>query len=180
MEAARRDGVKRALIEVNFTWQRGLHDLRSVRVMFFTAYDGQDSQVTDAGRLAKFESDGLQRLLTQAALDRARNGSWFESPEHEHPPRRGVVPASTMVVLYDDPWLPLLQPMYGIRDTSWSPLEDAASVGNRVAVKRLLSQGNSRQTDLERALIRAARGDDSWIVGLLLSQRSQSECPREA
>jgi hypothetical protein len=118
MDAAKRDSVKRAVIEINFTWHGGLHDLKVVRITFFTSYEGPSSQVTDPQQLAHLERDGLRASLEQAALDRARQGWWLESPEHQHPARKGPVPAATVILLYDDPWLPVLQPRYGIRDTT--------------------------------------------------------------
>lgn len=170
MEVAKRDGVKRALIEVNFIWQRGLHHLRPARVIFFSAYDGPDSQITDTDTLSKFDRDDLTNLVAQAALERAQKGWWLESPEHEHPARKGKVPASTIIVLYDDPWFPVVPSIYGTRDTSWSSLENAAWIGDRVAVKELLSQANLRRVDIDRALVRAAGRNDSWIVNFLLGK----------
>jgi hypothetical protein len=170
MDLAEHDGVKRVEVEVNFTWHRGLHDLQPVRVMFFSSYDESAPQITDPAALEKFDRDGLKSLVEQAALDRARQGTWFESPEHQHPAKRGRVPASTGILLYDDPWLPLLPVWYGIRDVTWSPLEDAAFVGDQVAVKRLLAERhvNKNKKDLDKALGAAALGDHVAVIHLLL------------
>lgn len=168
MDLAKDDGVKAVEVEVNFTWHRGVHDLQPVRVMFFSSYDEPLEQIRDNAALEKFERDGLKSMLEQAGLDRARQGAWFESPEHQHPPKRGRVPASTGVLLYDDPWLPLPQVWYGIRDVSWSPLDDAAFMDDEVAVKELLAERRVKQTDLDRALAIAALGDSLAAIHLLL------------
>lgn len=168
MGLAKDDGVRRVEVEINFTWHRGLQDLRPVRVMFFASYRDTAEQITDAVALKKFEGDGLTGLVEQAALDRARQGVWFESPEHQIPPKRGRVPASTVVLLYEDPWLPLPQVWYGIRDVSWSPLDDAAFMGDQVAVRKLLAERKVKQKDLDRALTMAALGDSVGAIHLLL------------
>jgi len=174
MDFARRDGVKRAAIEFNFTWHRGLHDLKVARIMFFTDYEGPDSQVTNSERLGQVARDGLEASLEQVALHRALKGTWFESPEHQHPPKKGWVPASTVVVLHDDPWLPTSPIMYVTTDSSWGPLEDASLLGDRVALKRLLAQGNSKHVDLDNALYWAAGGDDPVLVKWLLHAGAQA------
>jgi len=169
MDAMKRAGVKRTAIEVNFTWHRGLHDLKVARVMFFTSYEGPDSQVTDPEKLNQFERDGLQATLEQVGLDRARHGWWFESPEHQHPAKRGRVAAGAVILLYDDPSLPVPPPLYGTRDPSLSPLEQVASIGDRAELKRLLTQDKLKPGDLDKALVWAAAGDDSEIVHWLIA-----------
>jgi Ankyrin repeats (3 copies) len=168
MDLARRDGVRCVVAEANFTWHRGILDLQPVRVMFFSSYDESVGQITDDAALEKFDGDGLTSSVQQAALDRVRQGSWFESPEHQHPARRGRVPASTVVVLYDDPWLPLPQVWFGTRDLTWSPLDDAAFMDDQVAVKRLLEEKKIKRKDLDRALGIAVGGDSVAAIHLLL------------
>jgi len=169
MGLAKHDGVKSALVEINFTWHRGLHNLNVARVMFFAEYERQGSQITDSEQLSRFAKDGLRVALEREALRRALRGAWFvESPEYQHPPKKGWVPASTVIVFYDDPWLPLLPAIYVTQDSKWSPLEDASLMSDRVALRRLLAQGNLKRADLDKALFWAAGSDDpvplKWLL----------------
>lgn len=168
MDLAKNDGVMRIEVEVNFTWHRGLQDLQPVRVMFFSSYDDLAEQITDNAALENFKIDGLRSKVEQAALNRARQGVWFESPEHQIPRKRGRVPASTVVLLYDDPWLPLPQVWYGTRDMRWTPLDDAAFMGDQVAVRKLLAEKKVKQRDLDSALSWAATEDSVSVIHLLL------------
>ena len=168
MDLLRHDEVRRAVVEVDFVWHRGLHNLNVTRLMYFAAYEGSESQITDSERLGQFADDGLEGELKQAALVCASRGAWLESPEHQHPPKKGWVRASTVVVLYDDPWLPVGPVMYQEEPSSWSSLEDASLMGDRVALRQLLAQRSLKRRDLDEGLFWAAREEDPLPMEWLL------------
>jgi ankyrin repeat protein len=177
MDEMRREGVKRASVEIKLTWFFGPRFLRVVRVKYFSGYDSPDSQVTDPRRLNQFRACGLEERLKQIALQRGLRGRWFESPPHQHPSRWWPVPAGVVAELLDDEWLPIFPSFYWNLDTSWTPLVHAVAADDRVDIERLLAQGDLEASDLDMALSWAAAGDDPAILRELLKAGARVNSP---
>lgn len=172
----RREGVKRAEVEIKLTWFFGPRLLRVVRVEYFAAYESPNSQITDLPRLNHLQAVGLEGELKQVALQRGLHGRWFESPPAQHPSKWGPVPAGIGINLLDDEWLPTLPPFYWNRDPSWTPLVDAVVMDDRVGIEELL-HGRLDAGDLGTALSWAASGDDSATVRELLNAGARVNFP---
>lgn len=168
MDEMRRDGVKRVEVEIGLEWFFGPRREEVKRVMYFTDYEGPESQITDPVRIKYYQTSGLEEELKRIALERGRHGAWFEDPPHQHPPHWWFFPSATEIELMDDEWLPVPPPFYWDYDTSWTPLVDAVVMGDRYAIQGLLSQGKLKANDLDEALNWAAAGDDPRTVQDLL------------
>jgi ankyrin repeat protein len=169
MDEMRREGVKRAEVEIKLTWFLRPWFLRVVRVEYFAGYESPDSQITDPSRLKQFQAVGLEDKLKQVALKRGLHGTWFESPPVQHPSKWWLVPAGIVINLLDDEWLPIFPPFYWNLDPSWTPLVDAVAMDDRVGVEKLLAHGKLDMGDLGTALSWAVAGNDSTMVRELLN-----------
>lgn len=177
MDEMRREGVKRAEVEIKLTWFFGPWFLRFVRVKYFAAYESPDSQITDPPRLSHLQAIGLEEKLKQVALQRGLHGRWFESPPAQHPSKWWPVPTGIVINLLDDEWLPILPSFYWNRDPSWTPLVDAVAMDDRVGVEKLLAHGKVDTGDLDTALSWAVSGDDSAMVRELLNAGARVNFP---
>lgn len=168
MDEMKRDGIKRIEIEIHLDWFFGPRFTKVVRVMYFANYEGSETQITAPEKIKSFQTSGFEQELRRVALDRARHGMWFENPAHQIPPHLWFMPAAIEIELLDDPWLPISTPLYWDYDASWTPLVDAVAMGDRFGVMNLLSEEKPKTSDLDRALIWAAAGDDPRTLQDLL------------
>jgi hypothetical protein len=110
MDEMQRERIRRilAVVRISFNHRGRPKKLAIERVEFFTDYDGQ-KQLTDVERLAKIRATGLEKEITNLAIERSNHGMWVDVP---HPRPQSFVGAA-WVEFFDNEWLPVFQvPMY--------------------------------------------------------------------
>jgi hypothetical protein len=155
MDLMKANGVKKASFEIHFVWHHGPGQMKVVRSMYFRQYDDPNSQIVEANALEQFANNSLQTQLQQIALDQTSKSGWFfEQPEHED----GLAGVS-YVDLYDDELIPrgspVVQPF-----VSHSDLVQAATLGDKLSVEKLLNAGRVDKFEVQAALLRAIFGPD--------------------
>ena len=103
MDDMRKEGVKRAVIQVGIRFDRHGRAKQMIlkRIEFYTGYDG-GIPVSDAAKLNEIRSSGLGQALTNLALQRAAHGAWIDVPR----PRPEPFDGGANLEFYDDEWLP--------------------------------------------------------------------------
>ncbi len=95
MDDMRKEGVKRAWIVIFTGGNDPRKEWRVEEAVYHSAYDRENSQITDPKWLERIRTSGLEKELNQVALDRTTRSPW-----HEH--ESTLVP----IDLLDDEWLP--------------------------------------------------------------------------
>lgn len=173
MKEMRDARVKRALFEVAGVWTRdGLKSLSVVRRLYFDKYDGAYAQVTDPGRSAEIKSNGLENLLDQVALQRAKAAGLFTLHGLKGSPPWQVYGFQEF---FDNGILPEKRtPLSQFDGTQqrhpFTDLIMASSIGDIQGVKHLLDQNTYSHKELNGALFQAVRCDydNSAIIEVLL------------
>jgi hypothetical protein len=171
MRAMREAHVKRALFEVAGTWTKSLHSLTVVRRLYFGKYDGPSAQVTDSTKLAEIKRSGLEKLLEQVALERAKTTHLFSLHGSKEPPPWRVYGFQEF---FDDPILPEQRtPLFPSDESQLRPFPElitAASIGDVLAIQDLLRENRHSQAELNGALFQAVRCeyDNSAVIEMLL------------
>jgi Ankyrin repeats (3 copies) len=165
MDAMKAKGVKRALVGIRANWVGGRPtDLNIVSHMYFGEYDSSASRIGDEKKLMAFERGGLEQILDQVALERAKSGrSVGDGTKLEG---KSIY---EQVEFFDDPWM-WEAPVSPWDDSSLSPLLHAAMLGDLLEVRRLLREKEYVLGDLNRALLQSIRNysDNSELIKLLL------------
>jgi hypothetical protein len=154
MDDMRAAGVKRASFELEFRWRDVPTEIRVVRSLFFTEYDDPSSQITDPPELRHIAKGGLGKNLAELARAETLKSSWFFEHPHNDKGLRGIA----YVELFDDEWLPGPHPLLQPLNTYALPLEQAASVGDKLTVSHLLETEKPGPDALQDALFAAIRG----------------------
>jgi len=104
MGPMREHGVRRATVWISIKYNRHgqPEKLRIHQVRYCEMYDGGVS-INDAVRLRDIRSSGLEKQLTDSALQKAKEGAWVDVPRPKPRPFIG----GTKVDFLDDEWLPI-------------------------------------------------------------------------
>ena len=78
------------------------------RIRYFEKYEDA-SPISDAQHLNNIRACGLEKQLTDVALQRAAQGVWVDVPR----PKPNSFVGGTTVDFFDDEWLPTLKPLFG-------------------------------------------------------------------
>jgi hypothetical protein len=173
MKAMRNARVKRALFEVAGVWAHdGLKSLSVVRRLYFERYDGANAQITDPNRSGEIKSNGLESLLDQLALQRAKAGGLFTLHGVKGSPPWQVYGFQEF---FDNGTLPerrtpLSQLYEGKRRHPFTELIMGSSIGDLQGVQHLLEQNQYSREELNGALFQAVRCDydNSAVIEALL------------
>jgi hypothetical protein len=164
MDPMNQQGVKRALVSVEFTNKDQPEGMRLKKIIFYDKYGSNCAQITNRNRIEKFRADGLTSLLEQQAiLLTKKSGKWLSVDN-----RAGVGgPGVSYVEFYDDPWLLNSVPALGSNrgpETLLQIVSDESEVRNALATKRLTGGR------LDEALLTAsAIIDDSCVLKPLIA-----------
>lgn len=103
MDEMRRDGVKRAVVQIAIHFDRHGRAKRMVlkSTQFFATY-GEGTPISDATTLNNVHVDGLEQALRDLALQRAAHGTWIDVPR----PRPVPFDGGARLEFFDDEWLP--------------------------------------------------------------------------
>ncbi len=174
MDQMRREGLKEARYLVQFTWDHGLKELKVQSARYFSDYClrvvGTGVEIKDQVRLKQIADSGLQRVLEQAAVARAKERVRRELAQVHWNSAHGIV----FVMLTDDEWLPTVEGADDgteIVNSDFTPLMNAARAGQDWLVKRLLERGadvNAQNGEGRTALMYAAEDRRIEIVRALL------------
>jgi hypothetical protein len=164
MDAMKRVGVKRATVEIIFTWRGRPEEMKVVRRLYFGKYDCACGQIKDSAVLEHIRAIGLEREIEKEALEQTQESYWImEAPRHARG-RRGT----SYVEFLDDEWLPRSRPLLQVIDVHRSPLEQAVYTCDEMTVMNLLAAGKTDSDQLDEALFAAAMSDDHCITQMLL------------
>jgi hypothetical protein len=162
MDGMRREGVKLAVAETEFVSVGRPLQARILRIAYFSDYDGDCSQIADAGRLSEILRSGLDSDLRAAAIQGTMEAPWFRL-HRILPPLHG----RGHIQLLDDEWLPPHSLLADVPERNQDPLEKAISLGDISDVRARLRRG-VEATLRNGALWPALAGDESCTVGALL------------
>jgi len=173
MKEMRNARVKRALFEVAGVWTHdGLKSLSVVRRLYFDKYDGPYAQVTDPARSAEIKSSGLENLLDQVALQRAKATGLFTLHGLKGSPPWKVYGFQEFFDngTLPEMWTPLSQFIGAQQRHPFTDLIMASSMGDMQSVKHLLDQNTYSHKELNGALFEAVGCgyDNSAIIEALL------------
>lgn len=171
MRDMRAYGIKRIIVEVQATRSHGQpQNLRIVRKLYFSKYDGKDSQVINSERLRQIGSSDLDQIVTRIALERAAKADFLRGIEHGSAVKEGN-PAHALIELFDNASLRELWPVFLPMKSPESGLVDAAFAGDQLDVDEIIHSTKPSTQELNAALISAAasRYDNSAVIGTLLS-----------
>jgi hypothetical protein len=174
MDDMSRGGVKEARFWVQFSWNEGEKPWKVQSSMYLTGYcdrvTGEDITIKDPSRLKRIADSGLQRVLEEAALRRAKERVRRELAQIHWNSAHGTV----FVMLTDDEWLPALEGADDgteLIDSDFTPLMDAARGNEAWLVSRLLKKGaeiNAKNGLGRTALMYAAEQGNAEIVRELI------------
>jgi len=74
MDAMKKQGIKRVLIEVHFVWKHGPEQMEVKRLRYFASYANESDELTDTKRLEEIRASGLEQRLKDEAIPRAERG----------------------------------------------------------------------------------------------------------
>ena len=164
MDKMRKEGIRRALVQSTFVWRGKPTDVRFSRIVYFSKYDRNCSQVSEPQRLSRIRASGLAEELGEEAAKRTINGHWF-IVDSRHPTEHGV----SFVELLDDEWLPtppaILAPS---PKTPPSRFHEALEMNDVAEAASLLLQGNVTPRERDGELWTSLMDDDSCMTKALL------------
>lgn len=163
MDGMKKEGVKAVAVEVYMTWFFGPRQLKPVRVMYFTDYDG-GRQVVDEKSLERFRKSGLEDALKREAKIHAPHGAWVDLPHSVFWP----FAAATTVNLFDEEWLPIPPHLFTTFGPTRPPLIAAVGQGDEVDVNHLLASGQISKQDVSSALFYACNDSQTRLLRRLL------------
>jgi hypothetical protein len=105
MDDMKRLGVKRATILLDFTWIFHPVGIHVQRLIFFSAYDRNCSQIADTEQIQRIEKSGLEQELKEFAIAQTAQSDWTY---FERRPR--ALHGTAAVEVADDEWIPVLPP----------------------------------------------------------------------
>lgn len=105
MDEMRKQGVKRAVVWIDIRFHRNGRpkELNPGHTEYFTEYEG-GTPISDSECLTAIRATGLERDLGAIALEKAKDGIWFDVPR----PRPHPFVGGTRIEFLDDEWLPAL------------------------------------------------------------------------
>lgn len=172
MEKMRKQGVKRAAIEVQASYRKGwVEDVHIVRRLYFSQFDGPDSQISSASILKRIDDSGLQTELDRAVIDRAKVAP-VKGPV-DSPPlsfRHRFHYVWTLVQIYSDPAFPQEKTLLHPTGHQTATLNDAVLFGDALETQKLLQAKRFKQGELDYTLFSAVMSDfdNTTSIRLLL------------
>jgi len=159
-------GVRRALIQVSAVL-RGPKptSIQVKRRLYFSQFDGPNSQISDESALKKIEASGLQTALDGIAHDRVLAAPLFRGTSG-HVSSKEV---SSFVEFFADASLPEQRAML-FPSGHPKPLTEAVVNGDVLATQMSLQMPKIAKNDLDQALFDAtlSRYDNTAVIKLLL------------
>jgi hypothetical protein len=89
-------GIRRAGVELHFTWLAGSTLPKPVREIYLTDYGFDAPQITSPKILEEIKESGLEDKLQKEALAHVKGGMWLDLPE------LSPFPAAASVSVFDD------------------------------------------------------------------------------
>jgi hypothetical protein len=171
MSLLREHGIKRAIFQVTAPLRRG-HvgvPLLVARRLYFRRYDGPDAEITKPDELKAIRDSGLERILDNAALEKAQHAPVFAGIEHAQKLLRASRAVVGDIEFLDLPFLPQSPPVLVPSGENDQPLLEAALAGD---VNGASSKAKHASKEvLNKALFFAIsrRQDNSDVIRFLIS-----------
>lgn len=167
MAAMRAQGLKRALIQVQAAYEKGkAEDIRVVRRLYFSQFDGPNSQISDKATLDAIAESGLQAELDKIVLGKIATAKIAGRVDPQLFPFHRV---STVAQIYASAWLPQNDPMLSPSGRT-TPLLEAVVLGDSSGTQEVLRSHRFTRKELDRAMLDAALSqfDNTASIGVLL------------
>jgi hypothetical protein len=167
MSNMRAQGVRRASIQVQAACEKGkAEDVRIVRRLYFSQFDGPNSQISDKATLDAIPKSGLQAELDKIVLDEIATAKIAGRVDPQPFPFCRV---STVAQIYANAWLPQNDPMLSPSGRT-TPLLEAVVSGDSSGTQEVLRSHRFTRKELDRAMLDAALSqfDNTASIGLLL------------
>ncbi len=154
MDNMRQAGVKRATVSTSFLWRGRPTNVTASRIVYFSEYDSDCSQITDPDRLGQIRGSHVEEEISKAALQFTADANWLfidKRPKVD----RGV----SGVEFLDDEWLPRNPVGLGPAPKKPQPFLDAVGLDDVEGVKALVQTGldpKERDTAFWAILLRDA------------------------
>ena len=105
MGPMQKEQVKRATVSIAIEYNRRGRPkkLRIQQIQYFSGYEDA-TPISDAQRLSEVRVCGLEKLLSDVALQKAAQGTWVDVPRPKPHPFIG----GTKVDFFDNEWLPVV------------------------------------------------------------------------
>jgi hypothetical protein len=161
----RREGVKRALVRTEFVWHRKPTEVKVSRIVYFSKYDHDCSQIQASDRLLSIRTSGLERKLKDAAIRRTIGGHFLLIH------RRHISHGVGVIEFVDDPILPRQTDILVPAPERLNALKEATDMDDVGDVKNILQAGVD-QGDRESALWASLSLDDPCLTSALLKAGS--------
>jgi hypothetical protein len=136
MDKMREAGVKRALLDTNFSWHGRPTNATVARIAYFSEYDTDCSQITDPERLAHIRGGHLEEEIKEAAVQLTSQAPWV-GVDKQPKANRGV----SYIELLDEEWLPGTPIALVPSPKKGQPFLDAVGLDDVEGVKSLLQRG---------------------------------------
>jgi hypothetical protein len=156
----RRQGVKRARIRVGVRRPNGAMEATILRVVYYSEYDTNCSEIRDHDKLLKIRASGLEEALGNYAIGETAMSKVVCSESCSNIPR-----FISQIDVMD--YAPLVQPPAVVED----PISDDASqlLGDETGVVQFLASSKPTSAERRMALLASSSStDDSCIVQSLL------------
>ena len=142
----KRFGIRKADVELHFTWIAGPTSPKPVRTRYFTEYNSYSSQIIDSKTLDEIKQSGLEASLQSEALTHVRGGAWLDLPET--PP----FPAAADVSIFDDVSRASHPGMYWRDDSSRTKWQQALFSNDLAEITGTLAAGKISSRELDEGL----------------------------
>jgi hypothetical protein len=164
MDTMQRLGVRRVDVRTTFVGRGKPKNVKVTKVVYFSKYDHNCSQINDVERLALIRASGLPEQLGQAAIEHTVKAHWLLMDGRRS--RHGV----GIVHLLDDEWVPHLDSL-GPAPRTLNEFDVAVDMDDVAGAMALLGDGVSKE-ERDSGLWASLGMDDPCMTSALLKAGS--------
>jgi ankyrin repeat protein len=155
-------GIRRAEVEVHFTWVLGPTSPEPVREIYLSNYGLDSPQITDPQILEEIKKSGLEDKLKVEGLAHVKGGAWLDLPET--PP----FPAAASVSVFDDASRVSNSGIYWRDDPNRTPWQQALFSNDLADILRMMASGQIGRKELDEGLFWGCASKRDQLLQILL------------